>query len=61
LGFLGPNGAGKTTTMKIITSFIAPDEGNVYIGGKLLAIITMNLKSISDTYPRTILYTRICL
>ena len=37
LGFLGPNGAGKTTTMKIITSFIAPDEGNVYIGGKLLA------------------------
>jgi ABC-2 type transport system ATP-binding protein len=34
LGFLGPNGAGKTTTMKIITSFIAPDEGEVYIGGK---------------------------
>ena len=36
LGFLGPNGAGKTTTMKIITNFIAPDEGNVYIGGKSL-------------------------
>lgn len=34
LGFLGPNGAGKTTTMKIITSFIAPDEGEVFIGGK---------------------------
>jgi len=34
LGFLGPNGAGKTTTMKIITNFIAPDEGEVYIGGK---------------------------
>jgi ABC-2 type transport system ATP-binding protein len=37
LGFLGPNGAGKTTTMKIITSYIAADEGKVYIGGKLLA------------------------
>jgi ABC-2 type transport system ATP-binding protein len=37
LGFLGPNGAGKTTTMKIITNFIAADEGKVYIGGKLLA------------------------
>jgi ABC-2 type transport system ATP-binding protein len=37
LGFLGPNGAGKTTTMKIITSFIAADEGKVYIGGKLLS------------------------
>ncbi|MBN2633090.1 MAG: ATP-binding cassette domain-containing protein [Bacteroidales bacterium] len=34
LGFLGPNGAGKTTTMKIITNFIAPDEGDVIIGGK---------------------------
>jgi ABC-2 type transport system ATP-binding protein len=37
LGFLGPNGAGKTTTMKIITSFIAADEGKIYIGGKSLA------------------------
>jgi gliding motility-associated transport system ATP-binding protein len=36
LGFLGPNGAGKTTTMKIITSYIAADEGKVFIGGKLL-------------------------
>jgi ABC-2 type transport system ATP-binding protein len=36
LGFLGPNGAGKTTTMKIITSFIAADEGKIYIGGKLI-------------------------
>ncbi len=36
LGFLGPNGAGKTTTMKIITNFIAPDEGRVIIGGKPL-------------------------
>ncbi|MDP4223555.1 MAG: ATP-binding cassette domain-containing protein [Bacteroidota bacterium] len=36
LGFLGPNGAGKTTTMKIITNFMAPDEGKVIIGGKLL-------------------------
>ena len=33
LGFLGPNGAGKTTTMKMITNFIAPDEGRILIGG----------------------------
>lgn len=32
LGFLGPNGAGKTTTMKAITTFIAPTEGDVYVG-----------------------------
>ena len=29
VGFLGPNGAGKSTTMKIITCFMAPDEGDV--------------------------------
>ena len=34
LGFLGPNGAGKTTTMKMITNFLLPEEGNIYIGGK---------------------------
>ncbi len=33
LGFLGPNGAGKSTTMKIITSYLAPSEGDVEIGG----------------------------
>ena len=33
LGFLGPNGAGKTTTMKTITCFMAPDEGDIKVGG----------------------------
>ena len=33
LGFLGPNGAGKTTTMKMITSYIGIDEGDVLING----------------------------
>ena len=36
LGFLGPNGAGKTTTMKIITSFLAADEGSIRINGKAI-------------------------
>ena len=32
LGFLGPNGAGKTTTMRIITGYMPPSKGTVYIG-----------------------------
>lgn len=31
LGFLGPNGAGKTTTLRIITTYLTPTEGTVYI------------------------------
>ncbi|MCD6460128.1 ATP-binding cassette domain-containing protein [bacterium] len=33
LGFLGPNGAGKTTTMRIISGFLAPTSGKVFING----------------------------
>ncbi|MBI5183654.1 MAG: ATP-binding cassette domain-containing protein [Nitrospinae bacterium] len=33
VGFLGPNGAGKTTTMRILTSFLAPDEGTAVVAG----------------------------
>lgn len=33
LGFLGPNGAGKSTTMRMITGFIPPSEGEVFVGG----------------------------
>ena len=29
VGFLGPNGAGKSTAMKIITCFMAPNDGDV--------------------------------
>jgi ABC-2 type transport system ATP-binding protein len=33
LGFLGPNGAGKSTAMKIITTYLSPDEGRVTVDG----------------------------
>ncbi|MFH0775499.1 MAG: ATP-binding cassette domain-containing protein [bacterium] len=33
LGFLGPNAAGKTTTMRILTTYIAQDDGEVEIAG----------------------------
>ncbi len=34
VGFLGPNGAGKTTTMRMITQYLAPDSGQIMMGGK---------------------------
>jgi ABC-2 type transport system ATP-binding protein len=34
VGLLGPNGAGKTTTMRMITGFLAPSAGEIFIDGK---------------------------
>jgi ABC-2 type transport system ATP-binding protein len=33
VGLLGPNGAGKTTTVSMIAGLIAPDSGQVTVGG----------------------------
>ncbi len=55
LGFLGPNGAGKTTTMKMITNYIAPDEGKIFIGGKSVSEnpqeIRRNIGYLSENNP----------
>lgn len=33
VGLLGPNGAGKTTTFHMITGFIKPDAGKIFLDG----------------------------
>ncbi len=33
VGFLGPNGAGKSTMMKILTTYINPDDGTAFVNG----------------------------
>ena len=33
VGFLGPNGAGKSTTMRMITCYMAPTSGKIFLEG----------------------------
>ncbi len=33
LGLLGPNGAGKTTTLRILTGYLQPTSGTIYVDG----------------------------
>lgn len=49
VGFLGPNGAGKSTLMKIITGYIPPTAGDVFVNG-------MNVMESHMAIRRTIGY-----
>lgn len=54
LGFLGPNGAGKTTTIKIITSFWAPSEGNVFVDGMNVSEESLKTREKIGYLPETV-------
>lgn len=55
LGFLGPNGAGKTTTMKVITGYLAPTSGRVFIEDKDIAEYPLDGKKkvgyVPESFP----------
>jgi ABC-2 type transport system ATP-binding protein len=44
VGLLGPNGAGKTTAIKILTGFLAADEGQARVAGFDLEVDPLEVK-----------------
>ena len=45
VGFLGRNGAGKSTTMNMITGFIEPTEGDIFVNGYSIYLNPKKVKS----------------
>jgi len=41
VGLLGPNGAGKTTTFYMLTGFILPNSGHVFLEGQEITYLPM--------------------
>ncbi|PLX02863.1 MAG: gliding motility-associated ABC transporter ATP-binding subunit GldA [Marinilabiliales bacterium] len=53
VGFLGPNGAGKSTMMKIITGFIPPSEGTVFVNGMNILDNPVNVSRVIGYLPES--------
>jgi ABC-2 type transport system ATP-binding protein len=52
-GFLGPNGAGKTTTIRILTTMIKADSGNIVIDGHNICGEPLVVKRIINALPES--------
>ncbi|WP_022941221.1 ABC transporter ATP-binding protein [Psychromonas hadalis] len=53
VGFLGKNGAGKTTLMRIITSFLAPSSGRIFIDGDDITKNSLTIREKVGYLPET--------
>lgn len=63
LGLLGPNGAGKSTTLRILTGYLSPSEGTIFVNGLDVRKQTIEAKKLigylpesSPIYPDMLVY-----
>lgn len=53
---LGPSGCGKTTTLRLIAGLESPDEGEIYIGGRLVNDLPPKDRNIAMVFQNYALY-----
>ncbi|GMT44340.1 MAG: gliding motility-associated ABC transporter ATP-binding subunit GldA [bacterium] len=51
VGLLGPNGAGKTTLMKILTSYLPPNDGTAFIQGLNVQTEALKIRKLVGYLP----------
>ncbi|MFP3974688.1 MAG: ABC transporter ATP-binding protein [Chloroflexota bacterium] len=57
-GLLGPNGAGKTTTIRILSTVLEPDAGDVTVGGYSILENAEAVRGLIGTCPQELaMYT----
>ena len=53
---LGPSGCGKTTLLRMIAGFIAPDGGDISIGGKSMRDVPPNRRPVNMVFQQLALF-----
>jgi spermidine/putrescine transport system ATP-binding protein len=53
---LGPSGCGKTTLLRMIAGFIAPDEGDIHIGGASMRGVPPNRRPVNMVFQHLALF-----
>jgi len=51
-GLLGPNGAGKTTTIRILSTVLEPDSGDVIVGGYSIRQNANDVRNLIGVCPQ---------
>ena len=53
---LGPSGCGKTTLLRMIAGFIAPDSGDIAIGGRSMSGVAPNRRPVNMVFQQLALF-----
>ena len=53
---LGPSGCGKTTLLRMIAGFLAPDTGQIHIGGKPMNDVPPNKRPVNMVFQHLALF-----